>query len=118
MPRTVYDQHKSSFPNVSAYVVVDKLGNRVASVAIKFNTVLYAYVHVFGGPMTRGSAGGGGYDKTSAAVLHAVSKIKREDYGDFEQFRDHADAFKRMVDCGYGWERQLTDAGYRVYQVV
>lgn len=118
----IYDQHRAAFSNVSAYVVTDKLGNRVASIAFKYPRDgagrLYAYLHVFGATMVRGYAGGGGYDKHSAAVLSACSKIKIADYGDFEQFRANAQAFKQLVDCGYGWDRQLTDAGFTVLQAV
>jgi hypothetical protein len=116
----IYDQHKAAFSNVSAYCVLDKAGNRVASIAFKFPRDgagrLYAYVHVFGGPMVRGFAGGGGYDKRSAAVLSAVSKMKPADY--YAEDQHHVAAFKGMVDCGYGWDRQLQDAGYTVLQAV
>lgn len=122
MPRNVYDQHRASFPNVAAYVITDKLGNRVANVAIKFNSLLYAYVHVFGAEMKRGQAGGGGYDKTSTAVLDAIRKIDVEAYGaaegDFGTLRAHAQAFKGLVDCGETWDAQLRRAGYNVLQAV
>lgn len=118
--QNIYDQHRAAFANVSAYVVVDKLGNRVASISFKYPRDgagrLYAYVHVFGGAMVRGYAGGGGYDKHSAAVLDAVRKIKPEAY--YEEHQARVTAFKGMVDCGFSWQRQLEDAGFVVIQAV
>lgn len=116
----IYDQHKAAFANVSAYVVLDKNGNRIASIAFKYPRDgagrLYAYVHLFGATMVRGFAGGGGYDKASAAVLEAVSKIKPGNY--YEGSQGHVAAFKGMVDCGRDWTRQIADAGYTVLQAV
>lgn len=116
----IYDQHKAAFANVSAYCVVDKVGNRIASIAFKFPRDgagrLYCYVHVYGGPMVRGFAGGYGYDKRSAAALEAIAKIKPDDY--YPEDAHHVAAFKRLVDCGSDWERQLCDAGYTVLQAV
>ena len=116
----IYDQHRAAFSNVSAYCVLDKAGNRVASIAFKFPRDgagrLYAYVHVFGGPMVRGFAGGYGYDKRSAAVLEAISKIKPDDY--YPESAHDVAAFKGMVDCGHGWDRQIEAAGYTVLQAV
>ena len=115
----IYDQHRAAFQNVSAYCVVDKAGNRVASIAFKYPRDgagrLYAYVHIFGGPMTRGFAAGGGYDKHSAAVLDAIAKIKPADY---RPGAADVTTFKRMVDCGDTWDRQLRECGYQVFQAV
>jgi hypothetical protein len=74
----IYDQHAAAFRQVSAFVIA-KNGERVATVAIKFPKDgagrLYAYVHWAGAQMERGSAGGYGYDKRSAAVAAALRKI-------------------------------------------
>ena len=74
----IYDQHRAAFSNVSAYVVMHG-GERVATVAIKYPRDgagrLYAYVHWLGVPMVRGFAGGGGYDKRSAACASAARKL-------------------------------------------
>lgn len=121
MPANVYDQHKASFSAVSAWCVIDAKGERVASVAIKYGNRCLAYVHVFGGPMVRGYADGGGYDKASAAVLHAISKMKLADYGEESKFGEYvanAKAFQSLRDIGSDWSRQLQDAGFRVYQAV
>lgn len=53
----IYDLHSKAFARVSAYVVLDKSGERVATVAFKFPADgagrLYAYVHWIGVPMVR-----------------------------------------------------------------
>lgn len=121
MTRNVYDQHRATFSSVSAWCVIDAKGERIASVAIKYGNRVLAYVHVFGGPMVRGHADGGGYDKCTAAVLHAINKIKLADYGDaatFGEYVAHAKAFQALRDNGSDWTRQLQDAGFRVYSAV
>jgi hypothetical protein len=78
MASGIYDQHQAAFARVSAFVVLDSTGERVATVAIKYPGAglrLWSYVHLIGVEMVRGSAGGGGYDKTSAAVAQAIGKL-------------------------------------------
>lgn len=127
----IYDQHRAAFSDVSAFVVVDELGNRVATVALKFarsGLRTTAYVHLIGVPMVRAYASGGGYDKASAAVAAAIFKVREAQSVDV-QSRDTAhaallngrrDAF-RLVAADMdrtGWENGLIKAGYRVLQAV
>lgn len=76
----IYEQHRQAFKRVSGHVLTDDKSNRVATVAFKYPADgagrLYCYVHFIGLPMQRGYAGGGGYDKASAAFQNAVQKIK------------------------------------------
>lgn len=80
MTKNVYEQFDAAFSNVSASALLDKEGNYKGKVCFKFPKDgagrLYAYVHLFGLEMSRGFAGGYGYDKKSAAVCDAVAKIK------------------------------------------
>ena len=130
MPTNIYDQHRASFPQVSAYVIARE-GKRVATIAIKFPRDgagrLYAYVHFIGAPMVRGFAGGYGYDKTSAAVTNAASKLTLSQsiwpdgtphYSEGEVAL-HAlfhDTLAR--DGGQDWDSRLRDAGFDVWQAV
>lgn len=127
----IYDQHKAAFANVSAFVVTDKLGERIATVAIKFPRDgagrLYAYVHMFGVEMVRAHANGYGYDKTSAAVADAITRIpaytalqraELDGYG--AAIMANRQAFLGAVQGmdSQGWLRQLESAGFRVFQAV
>jgi len=131
----IYDQHRAAFAAVSAFVVLDQDGKRVATVAIKFPRDgagrLYAYVHVMGTEMARGWAGGGGYDKRTAAVCSAIRSIKpsvarTEPHYQNAEYIALADAvnstaasFRAAVtDNGTDWTRGLEDAGYTVLQAV
>jgi len=106
----IYDQHDAAFRSVSAFVLLDKDGERVATVAIKFPkdgaARLWAYVHLIGSEMVRGYANGYGYDKRSAAVsaafdaLPAASKLR---------------ALAPAMDSR-DWVRVVESAGYRVIQ--
>ena len=79
----VYAQHSAHFSRTSAFVIM--LGSvRVATIAIRYpadgDGRLYAYLHIVGGPMVRGSATGGGYDKHSAAISCAAKKVDLYNY--------------------------------------
>lgn len=127
----IYRQHRAAFANVSAFVVVHR-GERVATIALKYPRDgagrLYAYVHWLGTPMVRGFAGGGGYDKQSAACAAAAGKMpdlscdtyacgtphhddaERAAYGSFRSALSH--------DNGRYWFDHLRDEGFIVVQAV
>ena len=114
----IYDQHKAAFARVEAYVIL-KDGERVATIAFKLPADgagrLYAYVHWIGLDMARGFAGGGGYDKRSAAC-HVAARHKLPDFAVLSYA-----AFRRALiegDNGAGWDRCLRDAGFTVLQAV
>jgi hypothetical protein len=117
----IYDQHRAAFNQVSAYVVMHG-ADRVATVAIKYPRDgagrLYAYVHWLGVPMVRGFAGGGGYDKRSAACASAARKLPEHLPAGYDAA---ADAYRRFVDVmradgGLDWNTALTGAGFTVLQ--
>jgi hypothetical protein len=115
----IYDQHRSAFANVSAYVVL-KDGQRVATVAFKFGNAVTAYVHWFGTEMTKGRACGGGYDRQSAAVASAARRELRNLCGGATGNVVDFNSFWRACekDGGASWDRALTEAGFTVLQAV
>ena len=116
MATNIYDQHRAAFTSVSAYVIM-RDHERVATIAFKFPrdgaSRLYAYVHWHGVPMVRGSAGGYGYDKKTAACNNASRKLP-------EPTSDTQKAFTQAlaIDDGNDWERNLRNAGFDVLQAV
>ncbi len=125
---SIYEQHSAAFSAVSAHVVM--LGSeRVATVAFKFGNAVTAYVHYLGTPMTRGRAGGGGYERQSAACRDAVRKtpasLPTNTFPDGTPYHNDADraAFTKFhaamtADDGMGWRDRLRDAGFVVWQAV
>jgi hypothetical protein len=128
----IYDQHDNAFSHVSAYVIL-KDGEHVAKIALKFPKDgagnLYAYVHYLGLEMVRDFAGGYGYDKKSAAVTHAATKIEpylvedptqqwQIDYA--EKINAVMAEFKAALSDigGKDWDNALRDAGYTVLNAV
>lgn len=114
----VYDQHRAAFANVCAYVVL-KDGDRVASIAFKFGASVTAYVQWFGVDMTRGRAGGAGYDRQSAAIGNAARKIPDS----INNREGDAIARAAFIDAcgdrdGRTWDQRLRDAGFTVFQAV
>lgn len=124
----IYDQHRAAFANVAAYVILDEMGRRAATIAFKFPRDgagrQYCYLHIFGGRMVRGFAGGYGYDKSSAAAADAAAKVKPKDYGepngDFAQYRHTAETMQAalIINGGNSWHRELESKGFQVLQAV
>ncbi len=127
----IYDQHKAAFAHVSAYVVLNSEGERVATVALKFPRDgaghLWAYVHVFGFSMERGYAGGFGYDKSSTAVHAACRKLLGENVrgrqGPCADVNAKCNADLQGVagavtGSSLDWTYEIERAGYRVLQAV
>lgn len=119
----IYDQHKAAFANVSAYVILDAQGSRVATIAFKFPRDgagrLYAYVHWFGTSMVRGFASGYGYDKRSAACASAVKRLGAYDGSEptwRQGYEDFVGALK--ADDGNTWHMQLEAARFTVLKAV
>ncbi len=126
MSRIIYDQHDKDFNNVSAFVIMQGC-ERVATVAFKFPKDgagrLSCFLHVLSLPMVKGTATGYNYDKRSAAFRDAASKqcaVKLEDWQTSDYSKEYAIA-KTMRECltdNHDWNRNLTDAGFIVYQAV
>ncbi len=106
--------------NVSAYVVIDKLGNHVGTVRFSYPRdgagKLQALVANWAAerprddkgeadftnwsPWQYGWANGGGYDKQTAAISGMNIGAAN------------------IIDCGYDWSHQLREAGYIVINAV
>lgn len=135
----IYEQHKAAFSNVSAFVILDQAGNRVATVAIKYPRDgagrLYAYVHLIGVEMVRAHANGYGYDKRSAAVAAAIAKIPLYEREPAEKAEYYASAGYAAMCDGFDarraaiqsvapamdsrdWTQALGAAGFTVLQAV
>lgn len=118
----VYEQHRKSFQNVAAYVVLndetDSKGNpqRAATVAFKYGARCTCYFHVIGAQMAKGWADGGGYDKASAAAHHAISRIERNAWPEHVALIERISA--AVKDQGRSWEGDLRAAGFEVWQAV
>ncbi len=116
----IYEQHGTAFSRVSAYVITDN-GEQVAKIAFKWPRLgdgrLYAYVHWLGVEMVRGFAGGGGYDKASAAASTAAEKLRPSaGITSGPRFDAFCDALEE--DNGSTWDNQLIRAGFKVLQAV
>lgn len=127
----IYDKHDAAFRNVSAFVVLgrntDENGDtvHVATVSLKHGGSVTAFVHWIGTEMTQGRAGGGGYDRSSAAVADAARKAiaaaakgakwEATQPGDL----DRAVFFKTASTYdGKRWDSALRDAGFTVIQAL
>ena len=120
----IYEQNRAAFARVAAFAVL-RDGKPVATVAIKYPQDgagrLYAYVHVIGTRMVRGSASGGGYDKRSAAVYDACKALKHG--GDGYRDADTATAIELFRDAAPSmdsrdWTSALANVGLQAWQVI
>ena len=125
MTASIYDQHNAAFSNVEAFVVMSVNDNgepvRVATVAFKraaSNLRTTCYFHIIDAKMAKGTANGGGYDKSSAAAHHAVKQISADGA--------HSDRYQATVrdmqaairDEGRSWKDDLEAAGFKVWRAV
>jgi hypothetical protein len=123
MSKSIYEQHDAAFSAVSAYVIA-KNGQVVARISIKRGSAVTAYVHWLGLEMQRATAGGGGYDRTSAAIISAAEKIRLSIPADsptqFLREAEAAQGFKDALshDDGNHWDWHLREAGFDVWQAV
>ena len=118
---TIYDQHEATFRNVSAYVILDANNQRVATIAFKYASAVTCYLHIIGLEMTRGRAGGGGYDRKSASAYDAVMKTMLKDDTENHQYYALVDKIKTALTAGNGashWDAALHQAGFTVLQAV
>ena len=118
----VYDQHRAAFANVSAYVILEN-GEHVGTVAFKYPRDgagrLYCYFHAYGTQMVRGYAGGGGYDKHSAAAQSAASRIDISDATQTPRIWPRLEKLRAAIkDQGHHWDHDLREAGFTVVQAV
>jgi len=118
---TPYD---TAFANVSAFVLLDRAGVKVGTIAIKRGNAVTAYVHLLGTPCARGRACGGGYDRESAAIQTAIDRIAATDPSDTspwaDDYRANRLAMRAAVpamDAG-DWRRELERHGLTVLQAV
>ncbi len=120
----IYDRHATAFKSVAAYVVVgqdDKADPvRRATVAFKYGAggMVHCYLHIFGGPMTYGRAGGGGYDKASSAVSTAAAKTCPATHDEYSRADGEKIRAALLLDNGSTWDNQLRAAGFQVLQAV
>lgn len=115
----IYDQHKAAFASVSAYVVV-RNDDIVATVAFKFaksGLRTTCYLHVLGAQMVRAYAGGGGYDKCTAAMHSALSRVEAHD-GDIRTIQRVGAMRDAVTDNGWHWDQDLRRVGFAVWQAV
>ena len=128
MNQDIYDLHARAFKNVSAFVVIDSTGAKIATIAFKFPTDgarrLNCFLHVLGVPMVKGHADGYGYDKRSAALVSAAHRVP--DYSETDRnghWKQHAETRDSIVaalkiDGGHSWVNELESAGFVVLQAV
>lgn len=78
MPK-IYEQFDAAFRRVAADLILYD-GAAVGRIAWKYPADgagrLYCYLQIWGGPMVRAFASGGGYDKRGAAFHAAVRKLE------------------------------------------
>lgn len=124
----IYEQHAAAFSKVSAFVILDLNGERVATVAIKYPNDgagrLYAYVHLLGVEMVRAHANGYGYDKRSAAVAAAIAKIKAYEAPECVNKARPVNVNRWKMQSAApamesrDWTQAIEAAGFRVLQAV
>lgn len=120
----LWDQYDSAFKQVTAHAVLFA-GEHVANIGIKYPRDgagrVTAYVHWLGREVVRGSAGGGGYDKTSAAIHEAGRKLDANQFIDEPRPAVRSAFVKALLgdDTGQDWTRSIGDTeGFTLLNVI
>jgi hypothetical protein len=126
----IYERHDKAFANVSAFVILDR-ETKVATVSFKFGAAVTCFAHWLGTEMVYGRANGGGYDRKSAACAHAARKLPKafkvcdDRLAEINAPRPAQKVARRaafqaalLKESGWGWCRNLEDAGFTVLQAV
>lgn len=111
-----YAAFDRAFSNVSAYIILHS-GAAVGRVAFKHGASVQCFAQVWGSNMERGKAGGGGYDRATAAAEQAFARMGGKDAS--AHARPHIDAMQQAMagPDGERWTKRLEDAGYTVQHV-
>jgi hypothetical protein len=120
----LYARHTAAFKSVAAFVIIgtDDCGAPVrrATVAFKYGAggMVHCYLHIFGGQMTYGRAGGGGYDKASSAIASAAAKTCPALHDEYSRADGEKIRAALLLDEGAHWDNQVHKAGFLVFQAV
>lgn len=116
----VYAQFDKAFGNVQAYGLLFG-GDPVGRVVFKHGAAVTAFVHLTTTEMRKGRAGGGGYDRASAAFDAAAAKV---DCPDGERTKSGARAHAALVRAlrpeldGRTWSSRLEAEGFQIVNVI
>lgn len=116
---SIYQQQEKAFANVGAYVLMYG-GEVLGRITIKYGARVTAYVHIHGTAMVKGTAGGGGYDRTSAAIINAAATINATNphTGTLDTDAKAFAAIMVNAQDGLDWETVLRKAGYVVLRAI
>lgn len=116
-----YAAFDRSFFSVSAYAI-SKGADQVGRVVFKTGGAVRAFVQLWGSDMTIGQAGGGGYDRATAAVEAAAIKLhKTATPSDPERAAMRVQIIAAMIDPAADerrWADRLERLGYTVTTII
>jgi hypothetical protein len=112
----IYAAFDSAFSTVSAYLITHE-GQQVGRVAFKHGASVRCFAQVWGSDMAQGKAGGGGYDKATAAAEQAFARMGQGETR--PDVQHHVDAIKQAMTGpdGHRWISRIEAAGYSVQHV-
>lgn len=114
----IYEDFDRAFAKVAAFgLILD--GENVGRIAFKHGGAVTAYVQIWGIEMTKGRAGGGGYDRSTAAFHNALAKIDTKDATPSKLALRALDRLRGSLgDEGRTWKNALESAGFTVASVI
>ena len=112
----LYSEASRALGGASAHIILE--GTRiVAKITIKYsksNLRCTAYLWIAGGGISKGYAGGGGYDRQSAALAKAARAMPPCEYRGIVGYQERYDAIigALLNDNGERWHERLYKSGY------
>ena len=119
MSKSIYEAFDATTRNLSAYAIFGGANSvgRVIFTRARSGCRTTCWLQIWGAPMVKGIANGGGYDKDSAAFIHAADKLRIE-RDDDAKAAEYLSAFSGVLDNGRRWKDQLEEVGYTVQHVI
>lgn len=111
-----YAAFDRAFSAISAYLIM-KDGRQVGRVAFKHGASVQCFAQIWGCEMQRGKAGGGGYDRASAAAEGAFRKMAPDSAREDARADMEACTAAIAAEDGWSWAQRLEHAGYVVQHV-
>lgn len=81
-PHAVYEAFDRALRGLTAYAIVTEKGESSGRVVFKrmpASGTVHCFLQLWGGPMVRHKASGGGYDKHGAALRNAIGKLQPQE---------------------------------------
>lgn len=119
---TVYEKHNKHFAKVSAWVIINKQGEKTGTMSAKYPNdgmgKLFLYLHLHGSEMVQVSVSGCGFDKLSVAVQKAADTYVKQNLGNDKLNVQDLDFLQALCNVEHGFSDWNTYGTYKFLRAI